>query len=82
MSGSSAPWMTWWCTASVSAKRISCSRSIMGRMDEVGLALHPEKTRIVYCQDGKRRGSYEHTAFTVPGYTFRCARGRSRREDV
>ncbi len=26
------------------------------RMGEVGLALHPDKTRLVYCRDGKRRG--------------------------
>ena len=41
------------------------------RMREVGLELHPDKTRIVYCKDGRRRGSYEHTAFTFLGYTFR-----------
>jgi RNA-directed DNA polymerase len=41
------------------------------RMREVGLELHPDKTRIVYCQDSNRRGSYEHTEFTFLGYTFR-----------
>ncbi|KAB1927201.1 hypothetical protein F8271_29865 [Micromonospora sp. ALFpr18c] len=41
------------------------------RMAEVGLELHPDKTRIVYCKDSNRRGSYEHTAFTFLGYTFR-----------
>ncbi|MGP4091534.1 group II intron reverse transcriptase/maturase [Streptomyces sp. KR55] len=40
------------------------------RMAEVGLRLHPAKTRIVYCQDGLRRGSYEHTSFTFLGFTF------------
>lgn len=44
------------------------------RMGQVGLDLHPNKTRIVYCKDGNRRGSYEHTAFTFLGFTFR-ARG-------
>lgn len=44
------------------------------RMNEVGLRLHPQKTRIVYCKDGRRCASYEHTAFTFLGYTFR-ARG-------
>ncbi|MFI6731250.1 group II intron reverse transcriptase/maturase, partial [Streptomyces atratus] len=34
-------------------------KAFMERMDEVGLALHPEKTRIVYCRDGTRRGSHE-----------------------
>jgi len=40
-------------------------------MEEVGLQLHPGKTRIVYCQDKWRRGSYEHTSFTFLGFTFR-----------
>ena len=43
-------------------------------MAQVGLTLHPDKTRIVYCKDGRRRGSDEHTSFTFLGYTFR-ARG-------
>ena len=42
------------------------------RMREVGLELHPGKTRIVYCKDTNRRGSYEHTAFTFLGYTFQA----------
>ena len=37
------------------------------RMAEVGLELHPDKTRIVYCKDGTRRGSFEHTSFTSWG---------------
>jgi group II intron reverse transcriptase/maturase len=41
------------------------------RMREVGLELHPDKTRIVYCKDSNRRGSAEHTAFTFLGFTFR-----------
>ncbi|MEU3994167.1 reverse transcriptase domain-containing protein [Streptomyces platensis] len=49
-----------------------------GRMAEVGLQLHPAKTRIVYCKDGQRQGSYEHTEFTFLGYTFRARRSRSR----
>jgi RNA-directed DNA polymerase len=44
------------------------------RMDEVGLALHPDKTRIVYCKDARRRGSHEHTSFTFLGYEFRGRR--------
>jgi RNA-directed DNA polymerase len=33
-------------------------------MEQVGLRLHPTKTRIVYCQGGQRRGVYPHTSFT------------------
>jgi RNA-directed DNA polymerase len=48
------------------------------RLESVGLRLHPDKTKIVYCKDAKRRGSFEHTAFTFLGYTFqpRGAKGR------
>ena len=41
------------------------------RMQQVGLRLHPDKTKIVYCEDSNRRDSHEHTAFTFLGYTFR-----------
>jgi RNA-directed DNA polymerase len=52
------------------------ARAIAGRTERVGLRLHPGKTRIVYCKDGKRRGSREHTAFTFLGCTFRQRRVR------
>jgi retron-type reverse transcriptase len=43
------------------------------RMRQVGLSLHPDKTKIVYCRDGRKRsGLYEHMAFTFLGYTFRA----------
>jgi RNA-directed DNA polymerase len=45
--------------------------AIANRMEDVGLRLHPDKTKVVYCKDGKRRGSYAHTSFTFLGYTFR-----------
>ena len=48
------------------------------RMEQVGLRLHPDKTRIVYCKDGKRRGSHEHTSFTFLGFTFRPRGVRSK----
>jgi len=56
--------------------------AIAERMEAVGLRLHPDKTRIVYCQDGKRRASYEHTEFTFLGFTFRQrgARAKSGRQ--
>jgi RNA-directed DNA polymerase len=49
---------------------------ITKRMQEVGLTLHAEKTRIVYCKDGKRRGEHEHTSFTFLGYAFRPRKAR------
>ncbi|MFD9459255.1 reverse transcriptase domain-containing protein [Streptomyces sp. NPDC059985] len=52
--------------------------ALTNRMVEVGLRLHPDKTRIVYCKDGNRRRSFEHTAFTFLGYTFRARKNRNR----
>jgi group II intron reverse transcriptase/maturase len=53
--------------------------AIGNRMEKVGLQLHPTKTRIVYCKDANRRGSYEHTSFTFLGFTFRVRAARSKR---
>jgi len=41
------------------------------RFESCGLELHSEKTKIVYCKDGSRKGQYENTAFDFLGYTFR-----------
>lgn len=43
------------------------------RMEQVGLRLHPDKTKIVYCKDDNRPGSFGQTSFTFLGYTF-CPR--------
>jgi RNA-directed DNA polymerase len=45
--------------------------AIVQRMAQVGLELHPGKTRIVYCKDSHRNGSHEHQRFDFLGYTFR-----------
>jgi RNA-directed DNA polymerase len=57
-------------------------QAIADRMGQVGLRLHPAKTKIVYCRDGKRRGSAEHAAFTFLGYTFRARAARTRNGEV
>ena len=40
------------------------------RFSGCGLELHPEKTKIVYCKDGSRRGNYENIRFDFLGYRF------------
>ena len=45
--------------------------ALQQRLAQVGLELHPDKTRIVYCKDSNRPGSHEHEQFTFLGYTFR-----------
>jgi RNA-directed DNA polymerase len=52
--------------------------AIAERMEEVGLRLHLDKTRIVYCKDATRREDHEHTSFTFLGFTFRARKAKSR----
>lgn len=67
------------CSSRTQAERVLAA--IGARMEQVGLRLHPEKTRIVYCQDDMRLTSYKNTAFTFLGFTFRqrTARGKKGR---
>src|SRR5664280_332427 len=44
------------------------------RFADIGLELHPDKTRIVYCKDGRRRLDYARVSFTFCGYAFRPRR--------
>lgn len=41
------------------------------RFEECGLALHPDKTKIVYCKDGSRKEKHKQIKFDFLGYTFR-----------
>lgn len=41
------------------------------RFKNCGLELHPDKTKIVYCKDGKRKRKYPTVTFDFLGYTFR-----------
>jgi RNA-directed DNA polymerase len=49
------------------------------RLAELGLELHPDKTKIVYCRGSKRHGSYAAVSFTFLGYAFRprSAKGKN-----
>ena len=44
--------------------------AVRRRLKECCLALHPEKTKIVYCQDDGRKGQHEHIKFDFLSYTF------------
>lgn len=48
------------------------------RFEACKLELHPEKTKIVYCKDTNRRGSYPVKRFDFLGYTFRPRRSINR----
>lgn len=46
--------------------------SIRERFASCGLTLHPEKTRVVFCRDQRRSGTWPHTKFSFLGYEFRA----------
>jgi group II intron reverse transcriptase/maturase len=56
--------------------------AVARRLVEVGLELHPDKTRIVYCKDSNRRGTYEQVSFTFCGYAFRPREAYNKRQHV
>lgn len=45
--------------------------SLVKRMKECGLELHPDKTKIVYCRDGNKGKSRKASSFDVLGFTFK-----------
>jgi RNA-directed DNA polymerase len=44
---------------------------LRARFAECGLELHPDKTRIVYCKDGRRKHKQTNGQFDFLGYRFR-----------
>jgi len=52
---------------------------IAQRLAQCGLELHPEKTKIVYCKDERRRKEHEHEKFTFLGYEFQAREATSLR---
>lgn len=65
------------CASEGEAERVL--QAIRDRMSQVGLELHPEKTKVVYCKDEDRTGDYPNIEFTFLGYTF-CQRASMRRD--
>jgi len=44
---------------------------LQARLAECHLEMHPTKTKIVYCKDKKRKGTYPNVKFDFLGYCFR-----------
>jgi group II intron reverse transcriptase/maturase len=65
------------CVSERQAKKVL--DAIRDRFMECGLELHPQKTKIVYCQDSNRRGKSEHIKFDFLGYTFQPRRAKNRK---
>jgi group II intron reverse transcriptase/maturase len=67
----------------VSERQARYLREAIGhRLADTGLELHPGKTRLVYCKDSRRRGSYETVSFTFCGYLFRPRKAWSKKRKV
>jgi len=48
------------------------------RFAECGLELHPDKTKVVYCQDGQRTGQSPNVQFDFLGYSFQPRQSKAR----
>ena len=55
-------------------------RALSTRLNECGLELHPEKTKVVYCRDSKRSGEADNYQFDFLGYTFKSRPARSKKD--
>ena len=55
--------------------------ALQARLAECHLEMHPTKTKIVYCKDGKRRGTYPNIKFDFLGYCFRPRQVRNSRDN-
>jgi len=64
------------CASEAQARQVR--DALAQRLAAVGLELHPDKTRIVYCKDGTRRRNHKHTSFTFLGFTFRARKARGK----
>src|SRR6516162_5414151 len=59
------------CHCRSEAQALELREALKRRFAECELVLHPQKTRIVYCQDANRTGDYLERTFDFLGYTFR-----------
>ena len=50
------------------------------RMLECGLELHPEKTKLVYCRDYRRKGNHNSVQFDFLGFSFQPRTAKSKRD--
>ena len=54
--------------------------AIKGRLAEVKLQIKPEKTRIAYCKDYRRKEKHEVVQFDYLGFSYRPRASRSKRD--
>jgi group II intron reverse transcriptase/maturase len=64
------------CQSETQAQQLQAA--LVDRFDRCKLELHPQKTKIVYCKDSNRRGSYPVQCFDFLGYAFCPRKAKSR----
>lgn len=64
------------CDTKAQAKELKSA--IAKRMEQCGLELHPEKTKIVYCKDANRTEDYALHSFDFLGFCFRPRLSRNK----
>ena len=66
------------CHCSTEVQATHLKDAIDQRFAACFLTLHPQKTKIAYCKDDRRRGDYPVLQFDFLGYTFRPRRVKGR----
>ncbi len=54
-------------------------KQIRQRLAHVKLSLHPEKTKVVYCKNGKRPQDHDQISFDFLGFSFRPRKSKNRK---
>ena len=68
------------CRTEAQVKRVQ--QSVIQRLARCRLEVHPVKTKIVYCRDSNRRGTYPVFSFDFLGYTFRPRKAVNRNGEL
>lgn len=61
---------------------IYVQRKVAERLKSCGLRMHPEKTKLVFCKDHRRREDYPHVSFDFLGFTFQPRIAKSKEKGV
>ena len=67
---------------STEAEAQAVKNALMKRLEECGLVLHPDKTKIVYCKDWRRRLEHSNNKFDFLGYCFRPRVAKGKKENI
>ena len=64
------------------SQALEIKRLITQRLALCPLEVHPAKTKIAYCRDSNRKGSYPEVSFDFLGFAFRPRQARNRRGEL